>query len=394
MKSYIFSSESVTKGHPDKVCDIISDTVLDAYLRVDSFARVAVETLIKNNTVVLAGEVTSKAHNINIESLVRNVINSIGYNKEELGFNGNTAKIITLLDKQSVDIARGVNHAFESKTNDEEDCIGAGDQGMVFGYACSDTPVLMPLPVFLSHALARKLTEVRENGELPYLRPDGKTQVSVKYIDDKAVSVDTVIVSAQHDSEISQSQISSDILNRVIKTVIPPNLLSGKTNILINPTGRFVIGGPVGDSGLTGRKIIVDTYGGAARHGGGAFSGKDSTKVDRSAAYAARYAAKNIVAAGLAERAEIQIAYAIGVAKPVSINVNTYGTGKMSDNDLCELISSVVDFRPGAIIRKFDLRNPIYSKTAAYGHFGRLDYEFPWEKTDIAEILKNNKAAH
>lgn len=386
MSRYVFSSESVTKGHPDKVSDIISDTILDAYLREDSKARVAVETVVKNNTVILAGEVSSEAV-IDVESAVRQAIRGIGYNREELGFSADTAEIIVLLDRQSPDIARGVDSALETRESDVPPETGAGDQGMVFGFASGETPELMPLPISLAHRLSRRLTEVRENGTLPYLRPDGKTQVSVQYEDDTPVGVNTIIVSAQHDPDVSEKTLRADIIREVIRPVILEKWMPDDAGILVNPTGRFVIGGPVGDSGLTGRKIIVDTYGGAARHGGGAFSGKDPTKVDRSAAYAARYAAKNIVAAGLAGKAEIQIAYAIGVARPVSVNVNTYGTGKVSDEVLEKAISELVDFRPGAIIRDFRLRRPIYAKTASSGHFGRDDADFTWEKTDIAEAL-------
>ena len=386
MSRYVFSSESVTKGHPDKVSDIISDTILDAYLKEDPKARVAAETVVKNNTVILVGEVSSEAK-IDVESAVRQAIRGIGYNREDLGFSADTAEIIVLLDRQSPDIARGVDSALETRESDVPPETGAGDQGMVFGFASDETPELMPLPISLAHRLSRRLTEVRENGTLPYLRPDGKTQVSVQYEDDIPVGVNTIIVSAQHDPDVSEETLRADVIREVIRPVIPAKWIPEDAGILVNPTGRFVIGGPVGDSGLTGRKIIVDTYGGAARHGGGAFSGKDPTKVDRSAAYAARYAAKNIVAAGLARKAEIQIAYAIGVARPVSVNVNTYGTGKVPDEVLEKAVSELVDFRPGAIIRNFLLRRPIYAKTAASGHFGRDDADFTWEKTDIAEAL-------
>lgn len=387
MNEFIFTSESVTKGHPDKVSDIISDSILDAYIAKDPFSRVAVETVVKNNTVILVGEVSSKAE-IDTETVVRNAIREIGYAREELGFNADTAEIIIRLDRQSPDIAQGVDRALETRNSAAEAETGAGDQGMVFGYASDETPELMPLPISLAHRLALRLTEVRENGTLPYLRPDGKTQVSIKYEDDIPVGVDTIIVSTQHDPDVTQEQIRNDIIREVVKTVIPQDWIPEENKILINPTGRFVIGGPVGDSGLTGRKIIVDTYGGAARHGGGAFSGKDPTKVDRSAAYAARYAAKNIVAAGLAKKAEIQIAYAIGVAAPVSIHVNTFGTGKVSDEALHQAITKLIDFRPGAIIQNLRLRRPIYAKTAAYGHFGRENSDFTWEETNIAEDLK------
>ncbi len=387
MSKYIFTSESVTKGHPDKVSDIISDSVLDAYLKEDPASRVAAETVVKNNTVVLVGEVSSAAQ-IDIETVVRNAIRSIGYDREELGFSADTAEIILRLDKQSPDIARGVDSALETRESDVPAETGAGDQGMVFGYASDETPEFMPLPISLAHRLALRLTEVREQKMLSYLRPDGKTQVSVKYEDEVPVGIDTILISAQHDPEISEEQLRTDIIREVIKPVIPSDWMSLEKKILVNPTGRFVIGGPVGDSGLTGRKIIVDTYGGATRHGGGAFSGKDPTKVDRSAAYAARYVAKNIVAAGLAKKAEVQIAYAIGVAAPVSVNVNTYGTGVVSDEVLEKAVTELIDLRPGAIIKKFDLRRPIYTKTAAYGHFGRNDTDFTWEATDITESLK------
>ena len=387
MSKYIFTSESVTKGHPDKVSDIISDSVLDAYLKEDPASRVAAETVVKNNTVVLVGEVSSKAQ-IDTETVIRNAIRSIGYDREELGFSADTAEIILRLDKQSPDIARGVDSALETRESDVPAETGAGDQGMVFGYASDETPEFMPLPISLAHRLALRLTEVREQKLLPYLRPDGKTQVSVKYEDEVPVGIDTILISAQHDPEISEEQLRTDIIREVIKPIIPSDQIPSDKKILINPTGRFVIGGPVGDSGLTGRKIIVDTYGGAARHGGGAFSGKDPTKVDRSAAYAARYAAKNIVAAGLAKKAEVQIAYAIGVAAPVSVNVNTYGTGVVSDEVLEKAVTELIDLRPGAIIKKFDLRRPIYTKTAAYGHFGRNDPDFTWESPDITESLK------
>lgn len=387
MSKFIFTSESVTKGHPDKVSDIISDSILDAYLKEDPDSRIAAETVVKNNTVVLVGEVSSKAQ-IDMETVVRDAIREIGYDRDELGFSADTAEFILRLDSQSPDIAIGVDSALETRKLGIPAETGAGDQGMVFGYASDETPELMPLPISLAHSLALRLTEVRENKVLPYLRPDGKTQVSVKYEDDVPVGIDTIIVSAQHDPEVSEEKLRADIIREVINPEIPAGWIPADGKILINPTGRFVIGGPVGDSGLTGRKIIVDTYGGTARHGGGAFSGKDPTKVDRSAAYAARYAAKNIVAAGVAKKAEIQIAYAIGVASPVSVNVNTYGTGKVSDEILEKAVTELIDLRPGAIIQKFSLRRPIYTKTAAYGHFGRKDADFTWEKTDIAEALK------
>ncbi len=385
MERYIFTSESVTKGHPDKVCDIISDSILDAYLKNDKTARIAVETVVKNNTVVLAGEISSKA-DIEIEKTVRQAINNIGYDRPELGFDGHSAKIIQLIDKQSPDIARGVDDALESRSEDENS-LGAGDQGMMFGYAVNETEELMPLAISLAHKLSKKLTDVREKGILPYLRPDGKTQVSVKYENGAAVGIDTILISTQHDPDVTQEKIREDLINYVIKPTLPEKWKNDNFRILVNPTGRFVIGGPVGDSGLTGRKIIVDTYGGAAAHGGGAFSGKDPTKVDRSAAYAARYIAKNIVAAGLADKAEIQIAYAIGVASPVSVLVNTFGTGKVSDDLIRRAVENSVDLRPSEIIRRFDLQRPIYVQTASYGHFGRTDIDLPWEKTDLADEL-------
>lgn len=386
MSNYIFTSESVTKGHPDKVCDMISDAVLDAFLKQDKNSRVAVETVVKNNTVVLAGEISSSAY-VDIEKIVRDTINSIGYNRAELGFDGHSAKIIQLIDKQSPDIAQGVDDALEHRGEKDAD-IGAGDQGMMFGYAVNETEELMPAAISLAHKLSRKLTEVRENGTLPYLRPDGKTQVSVRYENGRPVGIDTILISTQHDPDITQEQIRTDIIKYVIRPVLPKKWKNDNYKILINPTGRFVIGGPVGDSGLTGRKIIVDTYGGAAAHGGGAFSGKDPTKVDRSAAYAARYIAKNIVAAGLAEKAEIQLAYAIGVASPVSVLVDTFGTGKVSDSLIRRAVENTVDLRPSAIIERFDLQRPIYAQTASYGHFGRTDIDLPWEKTDLASELK------
>ena len=387
MKPFIFTSESVTKGHPDKVSDMISDSILDAYLAKDPASRVAVETVVKNNTVMLVGEISSSAE-IDTEQVVRQAIRDIGYTKETFGFNADTAEIISRLDRQSPDIAQGVDRALEIRETQEEAELGAGDQGMMFGYATDETAEFMPLAISLAHQLAKKLTQVREDHTLPYLRPDGKTQMSVKYEKEVPTGIDTIVVSTQHDPEVSQEQIREDIIREVIEPVIPKEWYRDNIKILVNPTGRFVIGGPVGDSGLTGRKIIVDTYGGSARHGGGAFSGKDPTKVDRSAAYAARYIAKNIVAAGLAKKAEIQLAYAIGVASPVSVNVNTFGTGTVSDETLPEAISALVDLRPGAIIQHLNLRRPIYAQTAAYGHFGRTDLDLPWEKTDLASKLK------
>lgn len=386
MKTYIFTSESVTKGHPDKVCDIISDSILDAYLEKDPFARVAVETVVKNNTVILAGEVSSSAE-VDTEQVVRSAIRQIGYNREELGFFADTAEIILRIDRQSPDIAQGVNSALEVRGSGTDTELGAGDQGMMFGFATDEDAAFMPMPISLAHRLAEKLTEVRENETLNYLRPDGKTQVSVNYRNDIPVGVETIVISAQHDPQVSQAQIYTDILREVIVPVIPKGWLTKDTKILVNPTGKFVIGGPVGDSGVTGRKIIVDTYGGVSRHGGGAFSGKDPTKVDRSVAYAARYIAKNIVAAGLAKKAEIQLAYAIGVAQPVSVYINTFGTGKVPDEVLQEAVVQLVDLRPGAIIKRLFLREPIYQKTAAYGHFGREEESFRWERTDLADQL-------
>ena len=388
MSKYIFTSESVTKGHPDKVSDIISDSILDAYLAKDKNSRVAAETVVKNNTVILVGEISSSAE-IDTEQVVRQAINSIGYNDPELGFDGDTAEIILRLDRQSPDIAQGVDSALEVRDSEAESDLGAGDQGMVFGYATDETSEYLPLPISLAHKLSKKLTQVREDGTLSYLRPDGKTQVSVKYEDGVPVGIDTILVSTQHDPDVSQEQIREDLIREVIKPTIPEKWQNDDVKILVNPTGRFVIGGPVGDSGLTGRKIIVDTYGGAAGHGGGAFSGKDPTKVDRSAAYAARYVAKNIVAAGLAKRAEIQIAYAIGVASPVSIYINTFGTETVSNELLKKAVQELVDLRPSKIIEKFKLLRPIYAQTAAYGHFGRDDLDLPWEKTDLADKLKD-----
>lgn len=390
MAKLLFTSESVTEGHPDKVCDKISDAVLDAILEQDKNSRVACETFATTGVVTVMGEITTSA-NIDIPAIVRNVVNDIGYNTNDAGFNGDTIAVMTSIDKQSADIAMGVDKSLELKDgqDDEYNLHGAGDQGMMFGYATNETDTYMPLPIYLAHKMALKLTEVRKNGKLSYLRPDGKTQVTVEYDDNKPKRVEAVVVSSQHSADVALETLRADILKEVIKTTVPENLMDENTKIFINPTGRFVIGGPQGDTGLTGRKIIVDTYGGMARHGGGAFSGKDPTKVDRSAAYAARYVAKNIVAASLAEKCEIQLAYAIGVAKPVSVMVDTFGTGKYSDEELANAVSKVFDLRPAAIIEKLDLRRPIYRKTAAYGHFGRNDIEFSWEKTDKVEELKS-----
>ena len=389
MSNYLFTSESVTEGHPDKICDQISDAVLDAIISQDPMARVACETTVTTGMIMLMGEITTNCY-VDIPKIARQVVLDIGYDRAKYGFDGNTCSVITSIDEQSSDIALGVNNAMENKSGSGEDAdlTGAGDQGMMFGYACDETKELMPLPIHLAHKLALKLTEVRKNGSLPYLRPDGKTQVTVEYQNDVPVRVDAVVVSSQHSDEVSMEQIRSDLIEMVIKAVVPENLLDENTKYYINPTGRFVVGGPQGDSGLTGRKIIVDTYGGYARHGGGAFSGKDPTKVDRSAAYAARWVAKNIVAAGLAKRCEVQLAYAIGVAHPVSIMVDTFGTGKYSDEQLSQAIHHVFDLRPAAIIKQLDLRKPIYQQLAAYGHMGREDLGVHWEKTDKAEALK------
>lgn len=389
--SLLFTSESVTEGHPDKLCDQISDAVLDACLEQDPFSRVACETATKTGFVILMGEITTRAY-VNYDDLVRKVVNDIGYDNSEKGFDGNSCGVQVAIARQSGDIARGVDTALEAKAgemSDEEiEAIGAGDQGMMFGFACNETPTLMPMPIYLAHKLVRRLSEVRKNETLPWLRPDGKSQVTVEYRYGRPFRVDNVLVSAQHAPEITQDEIREALTEHVIMPVIPPDLLDGDPKIYINPTGRFVIGGPQCDAGLTGRKIIVDTYGGMARHGGGAFSGKDPTKVDRSAAYAVRWAAKNIVAAGLAERCEIQVAYAIGVAHPLSVNVETFGTGRIPDVQVAELITEHFDLRPGAIICDLDLRRPLYRQVAAYGHFGRDDLDLPWEKTDKAALLR------
>lgn len=392
MNKHLFTSESVTEGHPDKICDQISDAILDKVMEKDSNSRVACETVITTNLVLVVGEITTKAH-VNIDQIVRDTIREIGYNSDETGFDCDDCNIIITLDKQSEDIALGVNQALEIKENkrdnNELDKIGAGDQGMMFGYATNETEEYMPYPISLAHKLTGKLAEVRKNGRLSYLRPDGKSQVTVEYNEDGEPSrIDAVVLFAQHDANVTQGQLHEDIKKYVLDPVLPAELIDENTKFFINPTGRFVIGGPNGDSGLTGRKIIVDTYGGYARHGGGAFSGKDCTKVDRSAAYAARYVAKNIVAAGLADKCEIQLSYAIGVAHPTSIMVDTFGTGKIADDKLVDVIRENFDLRPAGIIKMLDLRKPIYKQTAAYGHFGRTDIELPWERIDRVEQLK------
>ena len=390
MAKFLFTSESVTEGHPDKICDKISDSILDAMIAQDKMSRVACETTCTTGQVLVMGEITSKA-NVNIPEIVRNTICEIGYDSSEKGFDGNTCAVLVSLDKQSADIALGVDNSLEIKEgdNDAYNLNGAGDQGMMFGFACDETPELMPLPISMANKLAVQLTRVRKNGTLPYLRPDGKTQVTVEYDEDRnPVRIDAIVISSQHSADVELSQIREDIKKNVIEPIIPASLIDENTKIFINPTGRFVVGGPAGDSGLTGRKIIVDTYGGYSRHGGGAFSGKDPTKVDRSAAYAARYVAKNIVASGMAKKCEIQLAYAIGVAKPVSVMVDTFGTGKIKDEDMADIVNKVFDLRPAAIIDTLKLRNPIYKQLAAYGHVGRTDIDVVWEHTDKAKEIK------
>ena len=392
MERLLFTSESVTEGHPDKICDQISDAILDALLEQDPMSRVACETATTTGMVLVMGEITTKGY-VDIQKIVRDTIREIGYDRGKYGFDADNCAVITAIDEQSADIAMGVNKALEAKehlmSDDEIEAIGAGDQGMMFGYATNETPELMPYPIALAHKLVRQLTKVRKDGTLPYLRPDGKSQVTVEYDENgKPCRLDAVVLSTQHSEDVTQEQIHEDVRRYVFDPIIPADMVDENTKFFINPTGRFVIGGPHGDSGLTGRKIIVDTYGGMARHGGGAFSGKDCTKVDRSAAYAARYVAKNIVAAGLADKCEIQLSYAIGVAQPTSINVDTFGTGKLSDSRLVEIIRENFDLRPAGIIRMLDLRRPLYKQTAAYGHFGRTDLDLSWEKTDKAELLK------
>ena len=389
MSKMLFTSESVTEGHPDKICDRVSDAILDEILKRDPGARAACETTCTTGIISVMGEITTTTY-VDFPKVTRDVVLEIGYDRAKYGFDGHTCAVVTSIDEQSPDIAMGVNEGLESKEGETEDGnqTGAGDQGMMFGYACNETPELMPMPISLAHKLAKKLTDVRKNGTLDYLRPDGKTQVTVLYEDGKPVAVDTIVVSSQHSPDVALEKIREDIINYVVKTTVPKELLTDDTKYFINPTGRFVVGGPQGDSGLTGRKIIVDTYGGYARHGGGAFSGKDPTKVDRSAAYAARWVAKNVVAAGLADKCEVQLAYAIGVAKPVSVMIDTFGTGKYSDEAISDAVCKVFDLRPNAIIKALDLRKPIYKELSAYGHMGREDLGVNWEKTDKVDELK------
>lgn len=392
MYKKLFTSESVTEGHPDKLCDQISDSILDAYLELDPMSRVACEVVSSSSFVIVTGEITSNAH-VDVDAIVRKTIKNIGYNKSEYGFDFNTCSVFSSIKKQSPDIAMGVNNSLESR-NDETatTLMGAGDQGIIFGYACNETDNYMPMPIMLAHKMSKRLSDVRKAGIIPYLRPDGKTQVTVEYIDGKVARIDTIVVSTQHDPDVDNETIKSDIIQHVVNDIIPVNLIDSDTKYYINPTGKFVIGGPVGDAGLTGRKIIVDTYGGYARHGGGAFSGKDPSKVDRSAAYAARYAAKNVVAAGLADKCELQLGYAIGVAHPVSIMVDTFNTGRINEIEIAKIINQIFDFTPDGIIKMLNLRRPIYKNTASYGHFGRDDFDFTWEKTDkVNDIIKLSK---